>query len=316
MSIFLDSLEKMGEFHRSPSKVWWQYEHENWPRNSSASPGSQDSGFSDTENSQPTSLRTNDQRTETSKRVSKDILKDISEENSTKSHNLWSNFKQKTSPNKSIALELSDTKSVSNRFLTGSVSEFISRTPISRYEDGISKSEPIKRHRFHRNGSLRVSRNLFKNLSKEAFDRSLPSSPPYQYATEINDVVESQYSNSNYKVRQDCSQLWKLDDGGSEIVERAKTFSLLNGDLSALQRHLLAPAVSPNNRDNSKITSYTKDHSAQSSDCESEFEYNFHGPANCPIHTSTPKGLSSSYRIMKQRNKRTPRLLSQFNTKR
>lgn len=39
----------MGDFKRSPSKVWWIEDNTTWRLQSSASPGSQDSGFSDSE---------------------------------------------------------------------------------------------------------------------------------------------------------------------------------------------------------------------------------------------------------------------------
>lgn len=46
---FLFLVSTMGDFKRSPSKVWWIEDNTIWSLQSSASPGSQDSGFSDTE---------------------------------------------------------------------------------------------------------------------------------------------------------------------------------------------------------------------------------------------------------------------------
>ncbi|XP_044259470.1 protein inscuteable homolog isoform X2 [Tribolium madens] len=77
----------MSDFKRSPSKVWWASESLEW-REISGSPGSQDSGFSDTETSPPIP-----------KNVAEQISKDL---DSNKAGNLSSNYQEKTTPDKSI----------------------------------------------------------------------------------------------------------------------------------------------------------------------------------------------------------------------
>ncbi|KAK5649552.1 hypothetical protein RI129_000581 [Pyrocoelia pectoralis] len=274
----------MGEFQRSPSKVWWQDEYDSWPRMSS--PGSQDSGFSDAENLPPSA--DNQKQSPNLQKFPKEILKNISEED-LKSQNLFSNIKQKFSPKKSL------------KHL--SVSNCNVRTPPRDYKEPTFKSEPIKKQRFYRNGSLKVSRSLFKNTLKD--DTSV--SYPYQYAEGINDDVELQYSNTSSKVTFDDSRIWKSYENSVESFEGVKTYPFLNNSLPFLiERNKSAPAILPATDDNKNISLSSYD-SLQSSD--SELESAFHSLLSCPTNTSTPKFSNRSFRNMRQlRNKRFSKL--------
>lgn len=301
----------MGEFHRSPSKVWWPDEY-SWARNISASPGSQDSGFSDTETSPPAPRQPVERNGETPKRngISRDILKNTSDGKSVHSQNLLINFKQKFSPKKSIALQFSEAKNTSDVInYNKNTSLFIPRTPLNESNNIRAHSEPTKRHRFHRNGSLKVSRSLFKSSSKQSAEHTPVG---YQYAREISDAVESQYSNTtNSKVKLDDSQLWKSDDNCVELPEGVKTFPLENNNYSyLLQRNRSAPAILPFIENNHEETSLTREESLQSSDCESELESAFHGLLNLPKYTSTPKTTRNFRNMKHHRSKRIARLIN------
>ncbi|RZC42648.1 inscuteable -like protein, partial [Asbolus verrucosus] len=91
---------RMSNFKRSPSKMWWISESVEW-REVSESPGSQDSGFSDTEVS-PT-LRIKENKTVVQK-ISRDIFKEPTVED--KAENLSVNYQEKTTPNKDIKSQI------------------------------------------------------------------------------------------------------------------------------------------------------------------------------------------------------------------
>ncbi|XP_031358874.1 protein inscuteable homolog isoform X1 [Photinus pyralis] len=277
----------MGEFQRSPSKVWWQDDYDSWPRMSS--PGSQDSGFSDAENLPPHADYQKQSPNANLQNFPKEILKNISEED-LKSQNLFSNIKQKFSPKKNLKH-----LSVSNL-----------RTPPRDFKEPTRtvQSEPVKKQRFYRNGSLKVSRSLFKNTLKD--DTSVRY--PYQYAEGINDDVELQHSNTTSKVTFDDSHIWKSNENSVESFEGVKTYPFLNDSLLFLiQRNKSAPAILPPTDDDCKNISLSSHDSLQSSD--SEFESAFHSLLNCPTNTSTPKVSNRSFRNMRQlRNKRISKM--------
>lgn len=79
----------MGDFKRSPSKVWWNEETSSWRLQASASPGSQDSGFSDTE---------------TFPTHQKNILRELSKDtNNDTSKNKSSEYQEKCLPEKNLS---------------------------------------------------------------------------------------------------------------------------------------------------------------------------------------------------------------------
>ncbi|KAF5286332.1 hypothetical protein FQA39_LY04230 [Lamprigera yunnana] len=277
----------MGEFQRSPSKVWWQCEYDSWPRNMS-SPGSQDSGFSDAENLAPST----EQRL-TPKSHLKDILKRSAQNDSNKSQNLFSNFKQKFSPKKSIThLSLTD---------------YYPRTPMCEFKEPSVKTEPTKKHRFHRNGSLRVSRNLFRNLLKEPADDSAVRYP-YQYAEGRDDYVESQYSNASSNVTYNDSRTLKSNENGVKLFEGVRTYPFLLGNSSvpSQRNKSSAPAIVLTTDGNENVIVKTHDEFLHSSD--SELESAFHSLLNRPKQTSTPNFYRSLRNMRQNRSKRPSKL--------
>lgn len=93
----------MGEFQRSSSKVWWLDEGSIWERRASSSPGSQDSGFSDTETS-PTGAAANGRKLTKADKTPAEIKQDLSKSGGTadKSPNLLSSLKEKSTPKKCL----------------------------------------------------------------------------------------------------------------------------------------------------------------------------------------------------------------------
>ncbi|CAH0553065.1 unnamed protein product [Brassicogethes aeneus] len=157
----------MGEFKRSPSKVWWGNESLEW-REISASPGSQDSGFSDSENSPHNQHR---EKESPSTKISKDIYKELSSKK--KSLNLIENFKEKVTPDKILRIN-------TDRLVQTEVKNARNRIEIEEV-----RSEP-RRNRYTKY-SPKVSRNLFNTKPKDA------SRIENQYS---NDVSE-ETTNSN-----------------------------------------------------------------------------------------------------------------------
>lgn len=79
----------MGEFKRSPSKVWWVEDNTTWRLHSSASPGSQDSGFSDSEILP----------------AQKTILRELSKSDSSKTKNSNEQYREKTITDKNLPFQ-------------------------------------------------------------------------------------------------------------------------------------------------------------------------------------------------------------------
>lgn len=162
----------MGEFKRSPSKVWWANESVEW-REISSSPGSQDSGFSDTEtspNQQLLNTNKNNNETPPTQRIPKDIFKEL--KSIERSENLAKNFKEKTTPNKHL-LTRSETK------------------PMKKIEEiSVIKTEPIKKQTKFIKYSPKVNRNLF-NTEKHNVDVT----KNHQYAKE--DAISNEEDNNN-----------------------------------------------------------------------------------------------------------------------
>lgn len=79
----------MSEFKRSPSKVWWVEDTTSWRLESSASPGSQDSGFSDSEILP----------------AQKTILRELSKSDSSKTKNTNEQYKEKPITDKNLPFQ-------------------------------------------------------------------------------------------------------------------------------------------------------------------------------------------------------------------
>ncbi|XP_017783629.1 PREDICTED: protein inscuteable homolog [Nicrophorus vespilloides] len=228
----------MGEFQRSPSKVWWSGGEElvnrsNWRANS-ASPGSQDSGFSDTETSP------HDQG-------AKNIPEELLKKDSIKKTNLTSNIVEKSTPHK-------DLMSPKNGYC-------LQATPVRKIEHQQSKSEPPGRFTKNRNNYARVSRNLFRSIQMEA-----SSADANQYAG--NDSISSE-------VTSDESISWLSSD--SELPECIKTLPLASSPTASYPPNLSAPAILQEEdevEDNDEaVTSFN-----QSTDSDSELDGLFQPP--------------------------------------
>ncbi|KAJ8982941.1 hypothetical protein NQ317_005256 [Molorchus minor] len=264
----------MSGFKRSPSKIWWANDDLQW-RDNSSSPGSQDSGFSDTETS-----RTSDRTTTKSpkrpprnppiQRIPNDLFKDASSEDH--KQNLR-RAKRKPPPRgrrkRRPALNL------------------------------LERIDTLK-------NSPKVSRSLFNARQKE-YKVALE---PNQYSKEI--LQATTFLDTGEEATADDSYSWRSDIT-EDTYQPITTKSLpLISDKRRLEKcNSSAPAVLESNRDDEGITSANN---SLSSDCESELECLFNGPLESPKHTSTPKGGKMRHRrdklplnlLLKYHNERVP----------
>lgn len=277
----------MAEFQRSPSKVWWLDESNsnNWDRIASASPGSQDSGFSDTESS-PTARQkrhfrekqqqqqlqeeknNNTRKNEkTPEEIKKDILKNETSDNA---QNLSSNVKEKITPKKNF-IKRKECKDYHHP--SSSNVNVINNTPI------------IRKNKDH---DKQLNRKLFTNIQMQDDEYD----DDHQYAKGVDgNVVEIQHSLNKRKSEvtyRNSSYSWLLNEN-SDLPEDVQSLPIL---LSSSNAHyeddlanLSAPALL---NEEESITSFN--HSLNS-DCDSELESLFNDNICTPIHTSTPKAL-------------------------
>lgn len=263
----------MSEFKRSPSKVWWGNDNLEW-REVSSSPGSQDSGFSDSENS-PHSNTVNKKTPNTPKkspvqRIPKDIFKELT--SSQAKQNLAANYKEKSTPEK--------TKLNGDRLIKSDV-----KTTPKRFTENLPcNTEPVRKHRYTKN-SPKVSRSLFNSKHKEC--KNLLET--HQYAKEVhatlntypNSSVDATFADS-YSYNSDNS---KTTDEESEI-HSTKSLPVISEQENSFRFNKTAPAVLENLRDYEEVTRFN---TSLSSDCESELECLFENGLDSPKHTSTPK---------------------------
>lgn len=279
----------MSEFKRSPSKVWWGNDHQEW-REVSSSPGSQDSGFSDTETSPH--LQTNNNRTPVTPkkspvaRIPKDIFKNLTSDQS--KQNLCANYIEKSTPEK--------TKLNGERLIKTDVK----MPPKSVIENLPCQTEPVRKHRYTKN-SPKVSRSLFSLKHKEC-KNILEAN---QYAKEVH-VTLNTYSNSSvdatfadsYAYNSDNS---KITEDDTEIYS-TKSLPIISKCEHLRKANQTAPAVLENLHDYEEVTHFNN---SLSSDCESELECLFEKGLESPKHTSTPKvGLGG--RMLYQRREKLP----------
>lgn len=134
----------MSEFKRSPSKVWWMEDNTTWRLQSSASPGSQDSGFSDTEIA-PAQKNL----------LLRDISKDASNDSS-KTKNSNEQYKEKSLTDKNLPFQINPTDKLNRSLLQ------------SKNENCISpKSTTVPQKSLYQ--KQRTRKNLFKtDLTKAA----------------------------------------------------------------------------------------------------------------------------------------------------
>lgn len=259
----------MSGFKRSPSKVWWTEENPSWRhRSASSSPGSQDSGFSDTEASPPcpaqeqATTASTPKKPNTPQRIPRDILKEATaDDNNIRRNNLSRSYREKCVQNKSLVVE------VMSRSLDSRVS-----TP-RKFSDGATlsvKSEPPRKHLYQKNS---------KTISKNLFDTK--ASTRHQYAIDISEESK----------RSDISSEVTFDETDSSIPpESVRSLPAVpNGASCHLLVNRSAPAVLEVLRENETAESLETESFSSASD--SELEDLFRGSLESPKHTSTPKSL-------------------------
>lgn len=289
MFFFQNTVVTMSEFKRSPSKVWWGNDNHEW-REVSSSPGSQDSGFSDTETSphqmaNKKCLTPETARKSPTQRIPKDIFKKNSSGQS--QQNLCVNYKEKSTPEK--------TKLNGERLIKSDIKV----TPNRIIENVPSVTEPIRKHKYTKN-SPKVSRSLFNSKYKEC-KNILETN---QYAKEVHATSNTYPSSSvdatfadSYSYNSNTSQTSEDDTENYST----KSLPVLKERENSPKLNKTAPAVLENFSDYEKVTSFNN---SLSSDCESELECLFEKGLESPKYTSTPKvGLSGR---MCQRRERLP----------
>lgn len=270
----------MTEFKRSPSKVWWGSESTEW-REISTSPGSQDSGFSDTETSPNLQQQNTKNNTSTPKkeapaqRIPKDIFKELTTENL--KQNLSCNFKEKSTPEKdNLVKRLVHTEK---------------KPKIHDKDMELMKTDPVRKPRYVKN-SPKVSRNLFTSNKMKTCTN--------QYSDDVPGT--NTYLNTSEEVTVDDSYSYKTDKTEDSFEYTTKSLPLrsISEKFSIDEQSKSAPAVLERVREDEGVASYNN---SLSSDCESELECLFNG-VESPKHTSTPKGEFCGN--MRQRNGKLP----------
>lgn len=265
----------MSGFKRSPSKVWWTEDNPSWRlRSASASPGSQDSGFSDTEASPPcapqqqaTSLSTPKAST-TPQRIPKDIFKETTpDDNNIRRNNLTRSYREKcVQDKKSINL-------MSRSWDAANVATPV-KTPTMTHQ-----SEPSRKQLYQKNSSKAINRNLFDAKVISATARC------HQYA------IDAPGDSSK---RSDISSEVTFEESDSSIPpESVQSLPSCVPDGSYhLQWNRSAPAVLEVLRENETVESLETE-SFSSSESDSELEDLFRGSLESPKHTSTPKSAGT-----------------------
>ncbi|XP_066142000.1 protein inscuteable homolog isoform X1 [Euwallacea fornicatus] len=251
-------------FKRSPSKVWWGSETLEF-REVSSSPGSQDSGFSDTEGSPRNSKKDNlpevNNNHDTPKgiaptsrtQIAKNIYKDTS--NAFTNENLSCNYKEKSTPVKqNIEQRLVKTERRGSPHF------------LKKFE---SLTEPAKRQRYVKH-SPKVSRNLFTSKYTKECAPNQYSKLTLKTTEEPNE--EDEENSHDYSTSSEIS--------GTKSLPLTK-----NSPRAAPRLGLSAPDVLQ--------TSIASKHELNSSS-ESELEHIFEDLDG--EHTSTPKCLDLEMR--------------------
>ncbi|XP_045467530.1 protein inscuteable homolog [Harmonia axyridis] len=257
----------MGEFKRSPSKVWWGNDLDQNCRNTSSSPGSQDSGFSDSE------LHNNSHQNNTPKgtlaqRIPKEIFKELS--NTKTGLNLSINYKEKITPTKH--------------------SPILSKPKTKE----LPTSEPSKKNRYVKY-SPRVSRSLFvrKTYSNELMTN--------QYSESDSDNTRHSLTTDSSNDGSNCSSSYYDNSNEEEDSSVFEVKSLPNASASEKEYswegffNKSAPAgfLEDSSSDDEGVTAFNESYS--DSECEKELQDLF-DDLESPKHTSTPKAGSGMER--------------------
>ncbi|XP_060527064.1 protein inscuteable homolog [Cylas formicarius] len=280
-------------FKRSPSKVWWGSESLEY-REVSSSPGSQDSGFSDTETS-PHNRETagNEKPSNAPHQIPKGIFKESS---GSEKLNLSSNYREKLSPVK---------ENIDQRLVR---SERKNSPHVSKKFSTAPNTEPAKRQRYVKH-SPKVSRNLFVDASATINVQECSDDLAHQYSRPV--TKESNGSGGRETTKYENSRLPKHDASSTNDSEYSDTTSEISSTKSlpvigkkskvvttSAELNLTAPAVleTAENDDSEAVTSFN----SFSSDCESELERLFDNLGE-PEHTSTPKADLNGCKDMRHR---------------
>uniref|UniRef100_A0AAR5PQT4 Protein inscuteable homologue C-terminal domain-containing protein n=3 Tax=Dendroctonus ponderosae TaxID=77166 RepID=A0AAR5PQT4_DENPD len=299
-------------FKRSPSKVWWGSESVEF-REVSSSPGSQDSGFSDTESSpnHPERNRkvngstTKEDCTEKSAEVNNNedtpkltsrsiIAKNIFKGTESciagqDNPNLNSNYKEKSTPVK---------KNIEQRLIK-SERRNSPLAPKKFSTESAPFTEPAKRYRYVKH-SPKVSRNLFTNKNT----KECPDTNANQYSKLTPSA--SSLSNAEPNEEEETSRLSEgRDYDTSSEISGTKSLPLAGNHREVVRPcfrsapDLLDGSQSSDLDDSEAVTSFN------STSSESELEQLFQDLEGAG-YTSTPKGGSSG--AMKQRRRERDRL--------
>lgn len=252
----------MSEFKRSPSKVWWGSDADQDRRNASSSPGSQDSGFSDSEIHNNSNNDTTPKGT-LAQRIPKEIFKELSNKNGL---NLSSNFKEKATPTKATPI-LSKPKQ---------------KEP--------SLSEPTKKNRFIKH-SPKVSRSLFtrKTYSNELVTNQYSDNESTKHSLD----ADSSNDDSN------CSSLYDTSILEESSVFEVKSLPNFSSEQEHRLEGFLnksAPPLLDYYSEDEGVTAFNE--SFSDSECERELEDLFND-LDSPKHTSTPKAIAGMERVKK-----------------
>ncbi|XP_065169411.1 protein inscuteable homolog isoform X2 [Atheta coriaria] len=277
----------MGEFHRSPSKVWWAEEALSF-RAFSESPGSQDSGFSDTETSP--NIR---QQLEKPKTPEKKIPHALAKsDNTTQKTNLTSEIIEKSTPSKSILLQ---------GLITPGKVYYLPNTP-NRNLDKLRDVKTEPNHRLYvklQDGNNKVSRNLFRSVKLNTNDDNNNQSNDVedvqvgnQYAPHVEVQVQELNSNACFNESEEF-------DYSDEEVSCNRTLPMVSRKVDNYPPNLSAPAFIYQ-QEQDKSTSFDKNQENEENngkildfeDSEGEMESYF--KIKSPKHTSTPKLMQKS----------------------
>ncbi|XP_030747717.1 protein inscuteable homolog isoform X2 [Sitophilus oryzae] len=302
-------------FKRSPSKVWWGSESLEF-REVSASPGSQDSGFSDTETSPRNSERNR------AKNSSKHNLKEVIEEGKEENNN---DLTPKSSGNqeitKNIFKDRDNTNSKTNLNLSSNYQEKL--TPVKRcIDERLTKSEgkssphflkkfsvvnggatdPMRKQRYGKY-SPKVSRNLFAS-SKNTQECPDNYSNQYSKLTQSSKPRSREETNEDEKEDSRASDRSLACDTSSEI-SGTKSLPIIRNGPGSIRRSRKSNKTAPACLDSSLSTEESEAvTSFNTSECDSELEELF-GRLEGPGHTSTPKGdIRGSLDSMRRRGQK------------
>ncbi|KAF7273345.1 spindle orientation adaptor protein inscuteable isoform X2 [Rhynchophorus ferrugineus] len=282
-------------FKRSPSKVWWGNDSLEY-RDVSASPGSQDSGFSDTEtsshnvekernrnnnnqnvnNKNNSNVKEDGTNHETPRKLKdKDIAKNIfkNHPNLDRNKNLTSNYKEKLTPMKNC---------IDGRLIRSEVKA--SPTIVKKIPKGNgAETEPVRKQRFVKH-SPKVSRNLF--ISKNTKECLETNANQYSILTPSNKSRSPDQTDEEENSR----SVETPDYDTSSEISGTKSVPLLRSSLrssrGSRKTNKSAPAVLESSASADEYEAVT---SFNTSECESELEELF-STVEGPEYTSTPKG--------------------------